>query len=91
MPSEVICMMQMCPGCPWATKLAPSGSYTHTHTHYTSYIIYVHVYIIHYPLYIIYIYISVTSEVMQMVPLLDFGDEVGRKRLYSMLGRQVRS
>jgi len=28
----------------------------------------------------------VTGELMQLVPLLDFGDEVGRKRLYTMLG-----
>jgi condensin complex subunit 3 len=28
----------------------------------------------------------VTGELMQIVPLLDFGDELGRKRLYSMLG-----
>ena len=29
---------------------------------------------------------TVTGELMQLVPLLDFGDEVGRKRLYTMLG-----
>ena len=28
----------------------------------------------------------VTGELLQLVPLLDFGDELGRKRLYTMLG-----